>query len=228
MITLLKKAPVGLAAAALALALLSGCSGSAGGSQSSSRPLNASSSGIASSASSSPASATSSGSASKNTPLSDAAKSLLSSIKTLAVQGKVIDCDFAAQHNTIDDVINQWGKPDSSDYVASAKGTYATYNKYGLVFGYNKGEQIFEVRSLETQLSEITLSGLKATYGKPDYDDASAQGEIVGYISSTNFKLLFVFHKATAAAPDPALDHYSVLYPAGTANLMAGDSGRQW
>lgn len=40
--------------------------------------------------------------------------------------------------------------------------------------------------------------------------------------------ILLVFPRASNTNPDPSLDHYSILYPQGTVNNMANDSGRQW
>ena len=61
------------------------------------------------------------------------------------------------------------GKPDSSEYVEDAKGTYDTYNSKNVVFGFNKGNQIFEVRSFDPELKTITVSAVEAAYGKPDH-----------------------------------------------------------
>lgn len=82
---------------------------------------------------------------------------LINTIVSLAKQGKVINSVFAAKVTVIEDVEKAWGKPDKMDYVAQAKGTYATYEKQGVVFGFNKGLQIFEVRSYDSGLKTVTL-----------------------------------------------------------------------
>lgn len=119
----------------------------------------------------------------------------------------------------------KWGKADSSEWVAAAKGMYSTYSKHNIVFGANKGNQVFEVRSLDNQLNSIQLSVVKDKLGTPQYDVKVNGEEIIGYKITDEFKILFVFPQGAA---NPALSHYSVLYPAGTINNMAGDKGREW
>lgn len=65
----------------------------------------------------------------------------------IAQQGKVINSDFSVKANTIEDIKKIWGKADKTDYIASAKGRYATYASHNIVLGINKGDQIFELRS---------------------------------------------------------------------------------
>jgi len=57
---------------------------------------------------------------------------MLSNIMALAKQGKVINCDFAAKTTTIDTVIKAWSQANKTDYVANAKGTYATYTNHNV------------------------------------------------------------------------------------------------
>ncbi len=158
----------------------------------------------------------------------DPSQALLVSIRQLAEKGKVINSDFAAKLTVIEDVEKKWGKPDSVDWVAAAKGNYAAYANHAMVFGFNKGSQIFEVRSFDKQLQKIALSQVKDSFGTPAYTATVGEEDIIGYTAGEEFKILLVFPKATSANPDPALDHYSVLYPQGTVNSMANDPGRQW
>lgn len=155
-------------------------------------------------------------------------KALLDSIKSLAKQGKIINCDFPAKSTVIEDVEKKWGKADKTDWVPKAKGTYATYSKYNVVFGFNKGSQIFEVRSFDSRLKQISLPMVKKDFGTPEYDVKSNGEEIIGYKVGQEFKILFVFAQPVKGSNDPLMDHYSVLYPKGTVNIMADDPGRQW
>ncbi|QEY35743.1 DUF4309 domain-containing protein [Caproiciproducens galactitolivorans] len=155
----------------------------------------------------------------------DEQTALLQDIQKAAKEGKVIDIPFSVNTNVIEDVQEKWGKEDKSEYIASAKGIYNTYSKHNAVFAFNKGEQIFEVRTLDGKWKELTLSKVKAVLGKPDYDVTSGKDHIIGYVASKDYKILMVFPKD---GDDPKLDHYSVLYPQGTINSMAGDPGRQW
>ncbi len=144
-----------------------------------------------------------------------------------AKKGKIIDCEFPVKTSVIDDVTNKWGKADKTEYIASAKGTYATFSKQKIAFGFNKGAQIFEARTFDSALSTITLSKAKEVFGKPAYTSTTKTEDIIGYTAGKEFKILLVFPKADGKT-DPVLNHYSVLYPDGTVNTMADDPGRQW
>ena len=149
-------------------------------------------------------------------------------MKQLAEQGKVINCDFPVKTTALENVKSQWGEPDKSEWVPAAKGTYVTFSKHAMVFGLNKGSQIFEVRSLDKQLQQLSLTKTKEVYGAPAYDVKVNGEEIIGYTAGQEFKMEFVFPLATGSNSNPMMDHYLVLYPQGTVNSMANDPGRQW
>ena len=153
-------------------------------------------------------------------------KALLDNIKKLSEEGKIINCDFPVKTSTLQDVEKKWGKADKSDWVGEAKGNYAAYSNKNVVFGTNKGDQVFEARSFDSQLKQITLSEVKDFFGQPQYDVTSNGEKIIGYKSGSEFKILLVFKDSENK--DPKLDHYSVLYPNGTKNNMSGDKGREW
>ena len=158
----------------------------------------------------------------------DTQKTLLTNIKKLAHQGRVINSEFSVKTTVMDDIEKKLGKPDKTDWVPAAKGTYSTYSKYKLAFGFNKGSQIFEVRSFDSSLNKIPLSMVKEVYGTPEYDVKNNGEEIIGYTAGQEYKILLVFPKTAKGSNDPLLEHYSVLYPKGTVNIMADDPGRQW
>ena len=158
----------------------------------------------------------------------DLKKVMLLNIMKLAKQGKINNCDYPAKTTNMETIIKTWGKADKTVYVASAKGSYATYTKHDIVFGFNKGEQVFEVRSFDPQLKVLSLAKVKEVFGTPVYDSKTSNQEIIGYTAGTEFKLEMVFSLPTSANPSPVMDHYNVLYPRGTVNSMADDPGRQW
>lgn len=158
----------------------------------------------------------------------DSTESLLPKIMTIAKQGKVINSDFSAKTNTIEDVEKVWGKADKTNWVAAAKGIYATYLNHNVVFGINKGEQIFEVRSYDSRLNKVAIAKVKEVLGNPAYDVKNNGQEIIGYTAGSEFKVEMVFPQPTKDNPNPMMDHYNVLYPEGTVNSMADDPGRQW
>ena len=158
---------------------------------------------------------------------SDSTKSLITSMLASAKQGKVINSDYAAKTTTIDDVEKVWGKADKTDYVASSS-FYATYTSHKVVFGVNKGDQLFEVRSFDSRIKSVTLTKAKEVLGNPAYDVKTNGQEIIGYTAGTEFKVEMIFPQPTKDNPNPAMDHYNVLYPQGTVNSMADDPARQW
>lgn len=158
----------------------------------------------------------------------DSTEILLSKMMALAKQGKIINCEFSAKTTNIDEVETIWGKADKIDWVAAAKGRYDTYSKYNVVFGINKGNQIFEIRSNSSQLKGITLTIAKEVLKTPVYDAKVDGQEIIGYKANSSFTLELVFPQPTNNKPNPVIDHYNVLYPDGTINSMADDQGRQW
>lgn len=158
----------------------------------------------------------------------DPAESLITDIMAYAKQGKIINSDFCAKINTIGDVENIWGNADKVDYVEAAGGSYFTYTNHDAVFGVNKGDQIFEIRSFDSRLKGITLAEAEKVLGSPEHDVKSNGQEIIGYAVNSEFKIEMVFPQPSSSNPDPVIDHYNVLYPLGTVNSMKGDSGRQW
>ena len=159
---------------------------------------------------------------------SNSQSALLTAIMKLAKEGKVINCEIAVDSMVIDDIETKWGASDKTDYVAAAKGSYATYSKQNVVFGFNKGSRIFEVRSMDKSLGKISLSMAKKAFGIPPYDVKSKGQEIIGYIATKDYKVLLVFPQATSINKDPLMDHYSVIKPSMTANNMAGYPAREW
>lgn len=164
-----------------------------------------------------------------NTPAkSDSQEVLLKDMMKLAEQGKVINSEFAVKTTDIAEVEKKLGKAEQVNWISEAKGNYVDYPKYNLAFGFNKGSQIFEARSFDSKLKNISLSMAKKAYGKPAYDVKANGEEIIGYTAGQEFKILLVFKAPSSSNKNPSLDHYSVLYPRGTVNMMADDPGREW
>lgn len=145
-----------------------------------------------------------------------------------AKQGKVINCEIAVDSMIIDDVATKWGKPDKTGWVSKSKGGYNTYSKHNVVFGWNKGSRIFEVRSFDKRLGKISLSMAKKAFGIPPYDVKSNGQEIIAYIATKDNKILLVFPQPTSVNKNHLMDHYSVIKPSMTANNMAGYPAIKW
>jgi hypothetical protein len=153
------------------------------------------------------------------------ANALLKSIDKLGQKGWVLNASYATGKDTIGVAMDELGEADSRDYVASAKGTYYTYNKARLVIGANKGDQIFEIRSYDARLAKIKLTDVTGYFGEPDHLTRSKTELFISYKLTNDLNIKFVFPRK---GKNPAVSHYCVLYPAGTVNMMADDHGRKW
>ncbi|MDI3310201.1 MAG: YjgB family protein [Thermoanaerobacterium sp.] len=151
---------------------------------------------------------------------------LINQIVSLAKEGKVINCDFVTGKTTIDDIEKAYGNPDKQEYISSAKGTYTTFTSKKLVFGFNKGMQVFETRSFDPRLQVISRSDIENVLGKAPYKatiSGTPSQTVLGYTMNSDYKLEFVISNTTNL-----VDHVNVLYPSATVNSMADDPGRQW
>lgn len=182
---------------------------------------------VSSAPSSSPVSSSEASSAPQaSTELKSDAEVMMEQMWEDAKVGKVIGCEFPVETTTIEDVQAQWGQADSSDYVASAKGTYDTYGSKNIVFGFNKGSQIFEIRNLSSDLAILTYKDVVEHFGTPEHEATTLEGEaVIGYMVSEDLRIKFVFPSKEDSAK---LHHYMVVMPRLTENSMADDSGREW
>lgn len=152
-------------------------------------------------------------------------KAMLTAIDALARQGWILNCSARVKTDTFDNVEEELGRADTSNYVASAKGTYLQYDAPNIVVGYGKGDLIFELRSYDSRLHSITLGDVEEHFGEPDHVTESNGEKYVSYILNEDFNIKFVFRDN---GDNPSLKHYNVIWLDGTANSMADDSGRKW
>ncbi len=159
--------------------------------------------------------------------LSEAQETHLKEILERAKTGQVINIEFGTGR-VIEDVIKKYGQPDiAPEWVSEQKGIYAGYNEPKVSFGYNKGSQIFEIKWDDPSLNEFTRGQIETYYGKPGHVTDQTNHQSVGYAINEDYRLIFTF--APSLVPSEAkVMGYSVLWPAGTVNNMAEDSGRQW
>ncbi|WP_152395528.1 YjgB family protein [Paenibacillus guangzhouensis] len=154
--------------------------------------------------------------ASKHDKSVEAVKNMMKQAK----QGKVAGSEYGAQTGLFDDVEKDWGKPDTNE--SAGKGIYATYAKKHIVFGYNKGMQIFDVRSERPEVQSLTLSDVEKALGKPKEVRKSGKDTIYVYPAGEDYELKFVMPTPTKKQPNPHIHHISVYYPRGAVNLMLG------
>ena len=76
----------------------------------------------------------------------------------LAKEGKVPNVPFGA-HTGILKKLKSVGKANKTEYTGN--GMYATFTNKNIVFGFNKGSQVFDVRSYHAELKLITLQEIE-------------------------------------------------------------------
>lgn len=147
---------------------------------------------------------------------------LLTTLRDLAKNGQTLGSEFRVEKYVFDTVEKQWGKPDVVSTVSGI--TYNTYRDRGLVFGFNKGMQIVDIRSYNYQLQYVSLADVVKTLGKPTSTANVAGQTIYTYKVSDKYELKIVFSSiATGSNNDKVfVDHVNVFYPRGTINNMAG------
>lgn len=86
-----------------------------------------------------------------------------------------------------------------------------------IVFGFNKGSQVFDVRSYHAELKLITLQEIEKALGKPSSVKENGEDKIYVYKVNNQYELKFVIPKSTGK-----VDHISVFSPEDSINKMAG------
>jgi len=133
----------------------------------------------------------------------------------LAKSGKVAGIQFAAETGLFEDVEKAWGKADQQD--AAGSGIYATYAKKNAVIGFNKGDQIIDIRSSDPKLQTITLNQIEQALGMPADTKVNGDDKIYIYKASDMFQLKFIIPKSSGK-----VDHISVFDTKHSVNNMAG------
>lgn len=132
-----------------------------------------------------------------------------------AKQGKVPNVSFAAHTGDIEEVEKGWGKADKTE--PAGKGMYSTYTSKKVVIGFNKGSQIFDIRSNHSELHTLTLQDIEKVLGKPISVKENGNDKIYIYKANDQFELKFIIPNSTGK-----VDHISVFSPEDSINNMAG------
>ncbi|MCH5585634.1 YjgB family protein [Shimazuella sp. AN120528] len=128
-------------------------------------------------------------------------KYLLQSL-ALAGSGKVIGSDFAAGINTLKDVKKKYGEPNAK----SKDFPYYIYSKRNLDFGVGKKDLIYDVRSHDPKLMEITRSEVVKILGEPnEIKHNTGESIYIYHVNGYQFKLIYFLNK-----DDPTIHHSSV------------------
>lgn len=151
-------------------------------------------------------------------PSKDSNPKSINHIKDLFEQakvGKVPNVPYAAHTGDIEEIEQAWGKADKTDQAGN--GMYATFTSKNVAFGFNKGSQVFDVRSYHSELKSITLQEIETALGKPASVKVNGNDKIYNYKVNNQFELKFVIPKSTGK-----VDHISVFSPEDSINKMAG------
>lgn len=133
----------------------------------------------------------------------------------LAKEGKVPNVTFAAHTGDIEEIEKAWGKADKTEQAGN--GMYATFTNKNVSFGFNKGSQVFDVRSYHAALKSITLQEIEKALGKPASIKVNGEDKIYVYRVNNQFELKFIIPKSTGK-----VNHISVFSPEDSINKMAG------
>ncbi|RWS44869.1 DUF4309 domain-containing protein [Bacillus mycoides] len=152
---------------------------------------------------------------SKNTATNQKSINHVKDLFEQAKEGKVPNVPYAAHTGDIEEIEKAWGKADKTDQAGN--GTYATFTNKNVAFGFNKGSQVFDVRSYHSELKVITLQEVEKALGKPTSIKVNGNDKIYVYKVNNQFELKFVIPKSTGK-----VHHISVFSPEDSINNMAG------
>lgn len=152
---------------------------------------------------------------SKNTALNQKSINHVKELFEQAKEGKVPNIPYAAHTGDIEEIEKAWGKADKTEQAGN--GMYATFTNKNVVFGFNKGSQVFDVRSYHAELKLITLQEIEKALGKPASVKVNGNDKIYVYKVNDQFELKFVIPNSTGK-----VNHISVFSPEDSINNMAG------
>ncbi|HDR4559922.1 YjgB family protein [Bacillus cereus] len=152
---------------------------------------------------------------SKNPALNQKSINHVKELFEQAKEGKVPNIPYAAHTGDIEEIEKTWGKADKTEQAGN--GMYATFTNKNVVFGFNKGSQVFDVRSYHAELKLITLQEIEKALGKPTSVKVNGNDKIYVYKVNDQFELKFVIPNSTGK-----VHHISVFSPEDSINKMAG------
>ncbi|MDP7989075.1 YjgB family protein [Bacillus sp. MHSD_36] len=152
---------------------------------------------------------------SKDTVINQKSINYVKELFELAKEGKVPNVPFAAHTGDIEEIEKAWGKADKTEQAGN--GMYATFTNKNVSFGFNKGSQVFDVRSYHAELKSITLQDIEKALGKSTAVKVNGEDTIYVYKVNNQFELKFIIPKSTGK-----VNHISVFSPEDSINKMAG------
>ncbi|KAB2459970.1 DUF4309 domain-containing protein [Bacillus sp. CH126_4D] len=154
-------------------------------------------------------------SSTKDTVINQKSINHIKDLFELAKEGKVPNAPFAAHTGDIEEIEKAWGKADKTEQAGN--GMYATFTNKNVSFGFNKGSQVFDVRSYHAELKSITLQEIEKALGRAASVKVNGEDKIYVYKVNNQFELKFIIPKSTGK-----VNHISVFSPEDSINNMAG------
>ncbi|EJQ13684.1 DUF4309 domain-containing protein [Bacillus cereus] len=152
---------------------------------------------------------------SNNTAINQKSINHIKDLFEQAKVGKIPNVPYAAHTGDIEEIEKAWGKANKTEQAGN--GMYATFTNKNVAFGFNKGSQVFDVRSYHSELKVITLQEIEKALGKAASVKVNGNDKIYNYKVNNQFELKFVIPKSTGK-----VDHISVFSPEDSINKMAG------
>lgn len=144
---------------------------------------------------------------------------VVKSIDAAAMKGQLVGLPYVSGKSTVDEIETAWGQPTSQ--TSAGAGIYASFSAHNAAFGFNKGEQLFDLRSYAPNLHPITVASVEQVLGRPGAIHYYGEQTILMYPAGPNYQLQWVFDAPTAGSTTPHLDHISVFSPQATVDSMA-------
>ncbi len=121
-----------------------------------------------------------------------------------AKQGRIAESPFNISSTMIKEVKREWGEPDKVD--EAGYGFYADYSSKKIAIGFNQENEIFDLRSYDERLHEITSSMIVANLGVPTKIRNNDNEDIYLYELDNGFELKLILERE-----GNTVDHISVF-----------------
>ncbi|GAA0603996.1 hypothetical protein GCM10009001_21380 [Virgibacillus siamensis] len=145
-------------------------------------------------------------------PDGERTQATINNIFSRAANGKIPNHSFTAGKTKIKSVTKKWG--NYQETVQTNNGQYVQFPDNNVHFGIQHGT-VFDIRLLDSRLSNIHYKKIKELKGEPDethvYTDKTHDQIILVYDVNDDYRLKWVVPKPTDARPNPAVDHISVV-----------------
>lgn len=130
----------------------------------------------------------------------------LDEIMEKAKKGMIEDSKFTVMGGNMEEVKAEWGEPDQVDQAGY--GYYAAYDDKNVTFGFNKADEIFDLRSYAKDLKEVTVQMIEDAFGSPAEVRKNNNERIYVYELEHGLELKFIIPIDTKV-----VDHLSVFHP---------------